>query len=285
MNFTPTTPRIAYEQSTGRGPRVLFIMGFGMRGAVWQPQIEGLGEQLHMAWFDNRGMGESDPVGPLFRMADLAADAASVANALGWDEFHVVGVSLGGMIAQELALSQPSRVLSLTLIATHSGGLLGVLPTARGLYHWVNAAFGREHQRVNHLVSLLYPASFVAAMGAKTLMDRMRGRVGNKPPRRTALAQLYAVIRHNTSNRLRAIAAPTLVIQPTGDLLVRPFHSARLAKLVPGARLLPVAEGGHGLTFHAAAEVNAAILAHVLAATAKAASADGAAPESVGRSA
>ncbi len=263
MQNTTSAPRIAFESSGAAGPRLLMVMGFGMRGAVWLPQVQELRRDHTLAWFDNRGIGESEPTPPRFGMADLAADALRVADQLGWSDFHLVGVSLGGMVAQELALLAPGRVRSLTLIATHSGGLLGILPTLRGLYHWINAAFGPQLCRVEHLTRLLYPAAFLATVNPEDLRARMALQVGKKPPTRTALLQLVAVIRHDTRARLTAIRPPTLIIKPMSDLLVRPFHSDRLHAAIPGARLLAIDDAGHGLTFHAAAAVNAAIREHV----------------------
>lgn len=263
MQSTTSEPRIAFESAGSAGPRILMVMGFGMRGGVWFPQVQDLRRDHALLWFDNRGIGESEPSPPRFAMADLAADALRVADELRWADFHVVGVSLGGMVAQELALLAPQRVRSLTLIATHAGGPLGILPTPRGAYHWINAAFGRQAGRVEHLTRLLYPASFLATVDPEQLRRRMQLQVGKRPPTRTALLQLLAVIRHDTRARLSSLRPPTLVIKPTGDLLVRPFHSDRLHAAIPGARLVAIDDAGHGLTFHAAAAVNAAIREHV----------------------
>lgn len=266
MQRTSTGPALAYASA---GPpdarRVLFVMGFGMRGVVWQPQLTDLGRDHAVAWFDNRGMGESEPGDGPFRMADLAADALRVADALGWPDFHLTGVSLGGMVAQEVALAAPGRLRSLTLIATHAGGPLGLMPTAAGLWHWVNAAFGPARGRVDHLTRLLYPPSFLATVDEAALRARMQLQVGQPPPRLTARRQLRAVLLHDTRARLASIAVPTLIIKPTADLLIRPHHSDRLAAAIPGARLLEVPGAGHGLTFHAADVVNAALRAHYAA--------------------
>lgn len=264
MPFTEGPVRIAY-QTNGReqGPRLLMVMGFGMRGNVWLPQVQGLGDDHSLVWFDNRGIGESDLPPTTFRMGELAADAVRVADALGWSQFHVVGVSLGGMVAQEIALAVPDRVRSLTLIATHAGGPLGVFPTFKGFFHWVQAAFGPQSGRVHNLTRLLYPPSFLATVDPADLAVRMKLQVGTRPPPRTALMQLWAVIRHNTRRRLASLQTPTQVIKPEADLLVRPFHSDFLAAQIPGARLVPIPDAGHGLTFHAAAAVNAAIRGHV----------------------
>lgn len=265
MRKTAGSPRIAYDSTPGGPdkPRVLMVMGFGMRGDVWKPQIEGLGLDHELAWFDNRGIGESDPATRRFRMRDLAGDALSVADALGWDRFHVVGVSLGGMIAQEVALAAPERLFSLTLIATHPGGPLGIAPHAKGLKHWTRAVFGPQEGRVENLTELLYTPSFLASIDQAELTERMRLQVGSKPNPRTAALQLLAVIRHDTRRRLHAIQAPTLVLKPESDILVRPLHSDRLSRGIPGARLVTLPDTGHGITFQRKDRVNDEIRRHV----------------------
>jgi 3-oxoadipate enol-lactonase len=266
MQHTPGPIRIAYDTNGGEGrPRLLMVMGFGMRGTVWLPQVEGLGPDHTLAWFDNRGIGESDLPPTTFRMRELAQDALRVADDLGWQDFHVVGVSLGGMISQEVALAAPERVRSLTLIATHAGGVGGLMPTAKGLYHWVRAAFGPQASRVANLVQLLYPPTFIATVDPAALRARMQLQVGQRPPSRTALMQLWAVIRHNTRAALRRLRPPTLILKPEADLLVRPYHSDFLHAAIPGSRLQAVPDAGHGLTFHAAEAVNEAIRSHVAA--------------------
>lgn len=263
MQHTPGYPRIAYDSSSGPGPRLLLVMGFGMRGSVWKPQIDGLSPDHHLAWFDNRGIGESAAPDRLFTMRDLAQDALRVADALGWNTFHAVGVSLGGMVSQELALLAPERVQSLTLVATHAGGPLGLAPTAKGLNHWVRAAFGPQSGRVRALTELLYTRSFLDGQDVEQLRNRMRAHVGTKPPVRTALLQLLAVMRHDTRRRLQQVKVPTLVVKPESDLLVRPFHSDVLHQAIPGARLITVPDAGHGVTFQGAHAVNEAIRTHV----------------------
>jgi len=263
MQHTKDAPRIAFDSSGNTGPKVLLVMGFGMRGHVWKPQIEDLSKDHHVAWFDNRGIGESALPERPFHMRDLAQDVLRVADALDWQRFHTVGVSLGGMVSQELALMAPRRVQSLTLVATHAGGPLGLAPTATGLGHWVRAAFGPQAGRVQALTQLLYTRTFLDSIDPVQLRERMHAHVGIKPPVRTALMQLLAVMRHDTRRRLKHVSVPTLVVKPESDVLVRPFHSDVLHQGIPGAELLSVPDAGHGVTFQGAQAVNAAIRAHV----------------------
>lgn len=263
MRRTTSEPRLAYERSGDAGPEVLLVMGLGMRGAVWRPQIDRLQRDHRVVWFDNRGIGESDPITGLPSMRDLARDALRVADDAGLERFHLVGVSLGGMISQELSLLAPSRLRSLTLIATHAGGPGGLVPHPRGLYHFARSFTLRGDARIEALQRLLYPPRFLRETDRAALAARIAAQTGAPADRRAALRQLVAVARHDTRARLRDVRVPTLVLKPEEDVLVRPSHADLLASRIPGARLHAVPGAGHGLMFQRADEVTEAIRRHV----------------------
>lgn len=263
MPRTETTPSLHFETTGARGSAVLLVMGLGMQGRVWEPQVKDLSADHRVVMFDNRGIGKSDRLHGRPTIRDFADDAARVADAAGFERFHLVGVSLGGMISQELALRAPHRVRSLTLIATHPGGPFGVLPHVEGLTAFVRSLMGSRDARVRALQKVLYPPEFLAKVDKAQLDARMKLQVGDRAAPRTLAAQLFAVVRHDTRSRLAGIIAPTLVIRPDKDILVRPAHSDILARGIPGARLMPVPEAGHGVTFQSAKLVSDAIRAHV----------------------
>jgi 3-oxoadipate enol-lactonase len=260
---TRGTPRIAYETHGASGPPVLLIMGLGMRGALWKPQIEVLSEDHRLATYDHRGVGGSDPPTGAFRMKDMAFDALRVAGALGWHRFHVVGISMGGMVAQEVALAAPERVTSLSLVATHPGGAGGLVPTTGGLRDFAAAMLGPRGGRIGALERLLYPAPFLATVDREAMARRIGDQVGDPAPRRVVLLQLAAIAAFDARARLRDIAAPTLVVQPGLDALVRPSHAAVLANGIPGARLHAFPDAGHGVAFQHARPLSEVIRAHV----------------------
>jgi len=270
------SPEIRWFSAGSRGPEVLLVMGLGMRGERWQPQVEGLCGAHRLAWFDHRGIGDSAPLpSRRLRMRDMAQDALRVADALAaearasgdtsgaWERFHLVGVSMGGMVAQELALRAPGRVRSLTLIATLGGGpLLQKLPPAAGLRAFVDANLARGPEaRIRALQSLLYTPEFLATCDRDALDARMRSHLGGRVAPRTLLGQLHAVFRHDTLARLPALTLPTLVVRPGRDVLVRPTHSDALLARLPNARHLALPDAGHGAIFQRAREVNTAIAA------------------------
>jgi len=240
---------------------VLFIMGFGMPGAVWEPQVTELGRDHRCCHYDHLGVGDSER-GPLLRtIPSMADDAIRILDDLSWERTHVVGVSMGGMIAQELALRAPDRLDTLTLVATHGGAPIASMPTPKGLWLFLKGLFGGKAARMKSLPRLLYPDSFLSAMGAE-LRDHLDVRLGRPPAFRTVLGQLYAVMRHSTESRVSAIELPTLLVRPGDDILIRPTQTDRLAARMPKARVLRFDDAGHGVTFQKAAELNTALRAH-----------------------
>ncbi|TBR18353.1 alpha/beta fold hydrolase, partial [bacterium] len=116
----PSGLRLAYE-THGRGETLLLIAGLGRDRRMWDAQVPALSKGLRVVTFDNRGVGQSDsPAGP-YTAAQMAADAAGLLDVLEVESAHVAGASLGGLIAQELALSRPARVSRLALLCTHPG--------------------------------------------------------------------------------------------------------------------------------------------------------------------
>jgi pimeloyl-ACP methyl ester carboxylesterase len=241
---------------------VLFIMGFGMSGAVWGPQVDALQSDHRCCHYDHLGVGESDR-GPFLRtVPGMADDAVRILDDLAWDRAHVVGVSMGGMIAQELALRSADRCHSLTLVATHGGAPVASLPTLQGMGLFLKGLFGGRKVRMRSLPRLLYPPEFLESIGEEVLGAHLRVRLDRPPALRTVLGQLYAVWRHSTESRLSQISLPTLLVRPGRDILIRPSQTDRLAERIPGARVLRFEDAGHGVTFQKAAELNAALREH-----------------------
>jgi pimeloyl-ACP methyl ester carboxylesterase len=192
----------------------------------------------------------------------MANDAVRILDDLRWDRAHVVGVSMGGMIAQELALRASDRCQSLTLIATHGGAPVASLPTLRGLRFFLQGLFGGRKARMHSLPRLLYPDEFLESIGPDALRSHLNVRLGHPPALRTVLGQLYAVWRYSTESRLSQIQLPTLLVRPGKDILIRPSQTDRLAARIPNAEVLRFEDAGHGVTFQKAADLNAALRDH-----------------------
>jgi len=192
----------------------------------------------------------------------MADDAVRILDDLSWDRAHVVGVSMGGMIAQELALRSEDRCRSLTLIATHGGAPVASLPTLKGMKYFLQGLFGGSKTRIRSLPRLLYPQEFLDSIGPDAMRAHLKVRMDRPPALRTVLGHLYAVWRHSTESRLSQIALPTLLVRPGQDILIRPSQTDRLAERIPNSRVLRFDDAGHGVTFQKAAELNAALREH-----------------------
>jgi len=257
--------RIAFGTAGETGPVVLLVMGFGMSGRAWSPQIEGLSTDHQVVYFDNRGIGGSEPSHTPYDLTDLADDAMALLDFLGHEAAHVVGVSMGGMTAQQIALRHRARVKSLSLIATLPGGVSPQrLPTFGGLRLFLRANTSRGEERFAALRELLYPAHFRERLRldedfSKDSMDSF----ASPADRKTLLYQLKAVLAHDATHVLRTLDdIETLVIRPDLDVLVRPVNSDRLHALLPRSTLVAFSGAGHGVTHQEKHAVNGHLRAH-----------------------
>ncbi len=255
--------RLAYEVH-GEGEEVLLIMGLAARATAWENQYRGLAGRFRVARFDNRGIGASAPLARRrTSIREMADDALGLLDHLGWDRAHIVGVSMGGMIAQELALAARERVRSLSLIATHPGGS-SFVPPAAGRRNLLRTQIGPLQRRRAMLARVLYPPEYIEEHGEDKLLQRMAINFGDgPPPPRTMVAQLLAVMGHNTAARLERLEGlPTLVVQPARDMLIDPTHSETLERLIPGARRATVHDAGHGVLHQRPDVVNHLLIEH-----------------------
>jgi len=267
MSRTQESPHLSFTQVGDAGPKVLLIMGYGMRGEVWKPQVDVLASECQLLYFDNRGIGNSDPVDAPLTMLDMAKDALRVLDAAGWkSNVHLVGVSMGGMIAQELALHAPERFSSLSLIATHAGGRTAVVPPPKGIVRFLSMSLGPAHKRTEALAKLLYPKSYLQSCDRAQLHERMQLQMGKQAPRATMRRQLAAIRAHDTRQRLAQLSLPTLIVKPEKDILVKPSHSEELHRRISGSTLMRIPDAGHGLIFQSAKQINQRLLEHFRAA-------------------
>jgi pimeloyl-ACP methyl ester carboxylesterase len=249
-------------RAEGAGEPLLLIMGLSGSAQAWYRLVPHLRRQCELIVFDNRGTGDSDPVtGPL-TMADMAADALAVLDAAGHESAHVMGVSMGGMVAQHLALDHRDRVRSLILAATTAGGRAG-FPNRRLLV----ATALRPLLGVSRTFPIVAPALYAPGTRQRH-PDRVRAdlavRVAEATDVRTALAQLAAIARHDTRPRLRELAGlPVTVLHGLQDVLVPVARGRELAMGIPGARLVMIPRSGHVLTTDAEREVAAIVRRHL----------------------
>lgn len=246
-------------RSYGDGEPVLLVMGFMGSGHMWFRLLPHISAAHRAIVVDNRGTGDSDrPLG-LWSMADLASDLVAVLDDAGLEHAHVVGVSMGGMIAQHLALEHPERVRSLTLCCTSArgGGRRGPPPWRMLASISLRPLLGPR--RTMRIVSPMLYAARTRDDPAR-LAEEVAVRGADATPAATAPAQFAAIARHDTRSRLPSLAAPVLVVHGDEDRLIPASTGRELAALIPGARLAVLPACGHVLTSDCEEEAAEAIL-------------------------
>lgn len=264
MHATLNGQRLWFDVQGERGAPVVLVMGFGISGRAWAPQVAALKEHHRTLYFDNRGVGESEPSRRPYGFTDLADDVVALLDHHGFERAHVVGVSMGGMVTQHVALRHPDRVASIALIATLPGGsLVHALPGARAVSLFLRANTLRGARRFAALRQLLYTRSYLERAVPEHGFSAGNLEVFASPAAAsTRLHQLRAVLRHDLTRELGRVRAPTLVIKPEADILVSPENSERLHRLIPGSRMLRLPDAGHGATHQCADQINQALLEH-----------------------
>jgi 3-oxoadipate enol-lactonase len=231
-----------YWEEHGAGDPLLLIMGLGATLEWWQRLIPVLSPHYRTIVYDNRGVGRSDvPPGP-YAISGMADDAVAVLDAAGIDTAHVFGASMGGMIAQELALNHPSRVRSLILGCTACGGTQAV-PAAREVAAALSA---RKTMTREEAMWVMAPYIFDAGTPRERVTEDIAVRLQAKVTNDGYFAQLGAVRGwRGTYDRLPAITMPTLVIHGETDQLVPPENGRIIAAAITGARLEMIPRASH----------------------------------------
>jgi pimeloyl-ACP methyl ester carboxylesterase len=250
---------------TGKGPAVLLVQGVGAVGNGWKPQVDGLREQFTLVWFDNRGIGKSTIRDGQFTIEAMAADALAIMDAEGIDRFHVAGHSMGGIIAQALALAAPARVKSLAFLCTFARGKDGSAITLPMLATALRMRIGTRAQRRNAFLELIMPERYLQQVDRARLAGELQPLFGHdladQPP--IVMKQLKAMSKFDAGARLNELATiPTLVVSAVEDRIAGRSTGRALATAIPGSRYVEVADAGHGLPIHRAAETNALLDEH-----------------------
>ena len=234
--------RIAWERH-GSGAPLLLIHGLGYARWGWEPVLPGLAERFDVVLFDNRGIGESDaPPGP-YTAAEMADDAIQALDEAGVDRAHVVGTSLGGMVAQELALGYPDRVDRLVLACTTPGGPNAHPMPQQPVALMAEAATLEPAVALRRFVENALAPATVAEH--PELVDRILAhRIATAQDPVACAAQAAAGATFDAFERLGALAAPALVQHGDEDVVVDPRNADLLVELLPDARLERV-PGGH----------------------------------------
>jgi len=259
----PTTSHHAielYYEAHGSGDPLLLIMGLAGDSIAWMFQRDVFAAHYRTIVFDNRGVGRSSkPAGP-YSIAQMADDTVGVLDAAGVERAHVVGVSMGGMIAQELALRHPTRVRSLVLGCTYARPDTGVTATFEESLAFFGGRRGDDGTIqvdlaaldpmafIQRLLPLTFTPHFIMTELPK-LMQVFSGALAHGFSMDAIMGQVAATQAHDTFERLGAIRVPTLVVTGDRDRLIPPTNSDLLAARIPGATLTKIPGGSHGFNF------------------------------------
>lgn len=247
----------------GEGPPLLLIMGLSGTYDHWDARfLELLGREREVILYDHRGVGGSSRVEQPFTIAELAADALGLLDALDLPSVDVLGFSMGGMVAQELALAAPARCRALALASTSCGGDRSAQPPPEVIERLGQAMTSGDRQRalrtaweVNTAQPFTEDADAYARFGAIGARRRVAVAV--------TLLQMRAIAGHDTAARLAQLRLPTLILHGSEDMMVPVANAAVLAEAIPGARVQLLPGAGHLFFWEAPEQAAELVLAHL----------------------
>ncbi len=229
----------------GAGEPLFLIMGMSGHNLHWgESFLADLERDFDLVAFDNRGTGESPRLEGDLTIAGMADDAASVLDAVGWESAHVFGVSMGGMIAQELTLRHPERVRSLVLGCTYAGGPEGRLTAPEVIGILAEGMQSGDRERAIRAGWSVNVSEAFAAEEAN--YEAFRETALTRPVAvDVIMRQMQACMAHDASGRLADIAVPTLVVHGSEDQMLDVANGEAIARAIPGARLERLEGVGH----------------------------------------
>jgi pimeloyl-ACP methyl ester carboxylesterase len=252
----------------GTGPPLILLQGAGVIGEGWRPQIDALRERYAIAAPDNRGIGRSTLRASALTIGDMASDVLAIAVAEGFERFHLAGHSIGGLVAQEIALRARHRVLTLTLLCTFERGAQASRLTPAIVWKGLRTRIGTRTMRRQAFMALVMPDAYLAGVDREALAARLATLFGHDLADQPAVVmkQLAAASRFDGSSRLRELAGiPTLVVSARHDAIALPEYGRALAARIPGARYVEIPDSGHAMTIQCADQVNALLSEHLAA--------------------
>ncbi len=256
MPFLESNGARLYWDERGVGDPILLIMGLGYPSDMWwrvRPMLDG---HFRTIVLDNRGVGRSDvPPGP-YSIAQMAADAIAVLDAANVESAHVYGISMGGMIAQELALRNPARVRKLILGCTAAGGPNAVPPEPEV----GRAIMSRGSMTAEQAAHAVIPYIYDRGTARERIDEDLNVRRPWFPKPEAYIAQLQGILAWESDTRLPQLQAETLVIHGDNDRLVPAGNGKRIAARIPGAKLVTLPNASHIYPTDQLATSNSAVL-------------------------
>ena len=246
----------------GEGDPLLLVPGLAGDHLIWAEQREAWNEHFRVISFDNRDVGQSSYVEEAYDTGDMAADALALADALELERFHVLGLSMGGMIAQHLALRVPDRIASLTLCMTYGGG--GNWARERSRLMAYDAMRRPREEEAEHALIGCFSEAMLEDPERMAYFRKLSQENPHPQPVEAYCRQLQALGAHDLRDRLHELRLPTHVIVTEHDLVVPPWKQRELADLLPEARVSVIERGSHAANMERADEFNELVLSFLL---------------------
>ena len=261
--------RLSYTVE-GQGPAVLVLQGVGLPAFAWSPQVAALRERYTVIAVDNRGVGGSDGGPEPLTIEAMAADAAAILDHERVERVHVMGHSMGGLIALRVALMNPARVKSLILACTFADGAAPTKFSWKMTVLGIRCRVGTRAMRRRAMLEMIMPASYLRSVDRDRLgadLQPLFGRdLADQPP--ILMRQLRAMARYSALSELRALdGIPALVVSAAHDPIAPPALGRSIADGISTARFVEFADAGHALPIQCADRFNDLILRHLAAAS------------------
>ena len=245
------------------------IQGVGVAGSGWAPQVAALAGRFRVITFDNRGVGRSARGEHALSIEFMAADVWAILDAQGIEACHLIGHSMGGLIALEAALKAPHRVKSLSLLCTFPSGSAATQLSLRMAVLGLRSRIGTRAMRRQGMLRMIFPAAWLRGVDRVALAGRLAtvfGRdLADSPPIITE--QLRAMSSYDASNRLHQLSGiPTLVVSGRHDPIAVPASGRMLAAGIAGSRFVEFEDASHALPIQCAERLNGRLLEHLAAA-------------------
>jgi 3-oxoadipate enol-lactonase len=233
-----------YWESTGSGDAVLLIHGLGLGGGAWWRTVDALSPRLRVITFDHRGIGRSEALSPAYTTEAMADDAIAILDALELDSVHVYGISLGGMVAQQMVLRHRPRVRSMVLGATQPGGRHAVRTDDEVLGFFRRRTSMRTEEAAWASVPYNYGPR-CRELHVDRIAEDIERRLTYPFNPQAYRAHLFAAGLHNCFSRLDRIDLPTLVVHGAHDRMIPVGNAHLMADRLPDCRLQILEDSGH----------------------------------------
>lgn len=248
-----------YYEVHGKGFPLVLIRGLGSNADHWYAQAPAFSSHFSVVCFDNRGIGRSQKSDEAYTISTMADDTVALMDSIGISRAHILGISMGGMIAQQIALRYPPKVHGLVLACTHCGGYHAVRTSEEIAKIFVEYIFkGSEEAAQKAAISLFAEWT----LKERPEIIRQYHEVSRRfpPDPATLVNQWKAVQGHDTWAELPNIKAPTLVLTGSEDILVPPENATILTERIPNAQRQVIEGGGHQFLVEQADAFNRAVL-------------------------